>query len=60
MDTDKAIAIEAKHPGTAWDYLFFKKQPPYPVKTPTGNKTELKTQYTGQFWGLDWFVNISN
>jgi alcohol dehydrogenase class IV len=27
MDTAKAIAVEATHPGTAWDYLFFKTQP---------------------------------
>ncbi len=27
MDTAKAIAVETTHPGTAWDYLFFKKQP---------------------------------
>ncbi len=27
MDTAKAIAVEATHPGTAWDYLFFKKEP---------------------------------
>lgn len=27
MDTAKAIAVEASHPGTAWDYLYY-KQPP--------------------------------
>jgi len=27
MDTAKAIAVEATHPGTAWDYLFFKIPP---------------------------------
>jgi alcohol dehydrogenase class IV len=27
MDTAKAIAVEATHPGTAWDYLYFKNQP---------------------------------
>lgn len=27
MDTAKAIAVEATHPGTAWDYLFFKNPP---------------------------------
>jgi len=27
METAKAIAVEVTHPGTAWDYLFFKKQP---------------------------------
>jgi alcohol dehydrogenase class IV len=27
MDTAKAIAVEATHPGTAWDYLFFKAPP---------------------------------
>jgi len=27
MDTAKAIAVEATHEGTCWDYLFFKKQP---------------------------------
>ncbi|MDH4271055.1 MAG: iron-containing alcohol dehydrogenase [Candidatus Aminicenantes bacterium] len=28
MDTAKAIAVEATHPGTAWDYLFFRKTQP--------------------------------
>ncbi|MFB3895287.1 MAG: iron-containing alcohol dehydrogenase [bacterium] len=27
MDTAKAIAVEATHPGTCWDYLFYKKAP---------------------------------
>lgn len=27
MDTAKAIAVEATHAGTAWDYLFYKKEP---------------------------------
>jgi alcohol dehydrogenase class IV len=27
MDTAKAIAVEATHPGIAWDYLFFKAPP---------------------------------
>jgi alcohol dehydrogenase class IV len=27
MDTAKAIAVEAVHPGTCWDYLFFKTPP---------------------------------
>jgi len=27
MDSAKAIAVEATHPGTAWDYLFFKTPP---------------------------------
>jgi len=27
MDTAKAIAVEATHEGTAWDYLFYKKKP---------------------------------
>lgn len=27
MDAAKAIAVEATHPGSAWDYLFFKQQP---------------------------------
>jgi len=27
MDTAKAIAVEATHEGTAWEYLFYKKQP---------------------------------
>ncbi|MCX7018588.1 MAG: iron-containing alcohol dehydrogenase [bacterium] len=27
MDTAKAIAVEATHAGTAWDYLFFKTPP---------------------------------
>lgn len=27
MDTAKAIAVETTHPGTAWDYLYFKEQP---------------------------------
>jgi alcohol dehydrogenase class IV len=28
MDTAKAIAVEATHPGTAWDYLFFREAQP--------------------------------
>jgi alcohol dehydrogenase class IV len=39
MDSAKAIAVEAMHDGTAWDYLFFKeKQPNYktlPIITAT-------------------------
>lgn len=27
MDTAKAISVEATHPGTSWDYLFYKNQP---------------------------------
>lgn len=27
MDTAKAIAVEVTHEGTAWDYLFFKREP---------------------------------
>jgi alcohol dehydrogenase class IV len=27
MDTAKAVAVEATHEGSAWDYLFFKKEP---------------------------------
>ena len=27
MDTAKAIAVEASHPGTAWDYLYYKTPP---------------------------------
>ncbi len=33
MDTAKAIAVEASHPGTAWDYLWFRKTQPT-EKTP--------------------------
>jgi alcohol dehydrogenase class IV len=33
MDTAKAIAVEATHPGTCWDYLFF-KTPPTPATLP--------------------------
>jgi alcohol dehydrogenase class IV len=33
MDTAKAIAVEATHPGTCWDYLFF-KTPPSPATLP--------------------------
>lgn len=28
MDAAKAIAVEATHPGTAWDYLFFRDKQP--------------------------------
>ncbi len=28
MDTAKAIAVEATHPGTSWDYLFFRDTQP--------------------------------
>ncbi len=27
IDTAKAIAVAATHPGTAWDYLYYKKEP---------------------------------
>ena len=27
LDTAKAIAVEASHPGTAWDYLYYKNPP---------------------------------
>jgi alcohol dehydrogenase class IV len=27
IDTAKAIAVEATHPGSCWDYLYFKQQP---------------------------------
>ncbi len=27
MDSAKAISVEATHPGSAWDYLFYKEQP---------------------------------
>lgn len=27
MDSAKAISVEATHPGSCWDYLFFKEQP---------------------------------
>ena len=27
MDSAKAISVEATHPGSAWDYLFYKDQP---------------------------------
>lgn len=27
MDSAKAISVEATHPGTSWDYLFYKEQP---------------------------------
>jgi alcohol dehydrogenase class IV len=27
IDAAKAIAVEATHPGSCWDYLYFKKQP---------------------------------
>ena len=39
MDTAKAIAVEATHPGTSWDYLFFRDSQPtektLPVVTAT-------------------------
>ena len=28
MDTAKAVAVEATHPGRAWDYLFFRENQP--------------------------------
>ena len=28
MDTAKAIAVEATHPGTSWDYLYFRENQP--------------------------------
>jgi alcohol dehydrogenase class IV len=32
MDTAKAISVEATHPGTSWDYLFYKTPQPDPAK----------------------------
>jgi len=34
MDTAKAIAVEATHPGTAWDYLWFSEKQPTGVTLP--------------------------
>jgi alcohol dehydrogenase class IV len=34
MDTAKAIAVEATHPGTSWDYLFFRPAQPTPSTLP--------------------------
>jgi len=34
MDTAKAIAVEASHPGTAWDYLYFRETQPTPNTLP--------------------------
>lgn len=32
MDAAKAISVEATHPGTSWDYLFYKSPQPDPAK----------------------------
>jgi len=40
MDSAKAIAVEATHPGTAWDYLFFRE------KQPTGKTLPVVTVTT--------------
>lgn len=32
MDSAKAISVEATHPGTSWDYLFYKSPQPDPSK----------------------------
>ena len=32
MDSAKAIWVEATHPGTSWDYLFYKTPQPDPLK----------------------------
>ena len=34
MDTAKAIAVEATHPGTAWDYLWFRDSQPTEATLP--------------------------
>jgi alcohol dehydrogenase class IV len=34
MDAAKAIAVEATHPGTAWDYLFFREKQPTAATLP--------------------------
>jgi len=34
MDTAKAVAVEATHPGTVWDYLFFRESQPTPKTLP--------------------------
>jgi alcohol dehydrogenase class IV len=43
IDTAKAVAVEATHPGTAWDYLYFKQAPtertPPVIAVPTTSGT---------------------
>jgi alcohol dehydrogenase class IV len=34
MDAAKAIAVESTHPGTAWDYLFFREKQPTEATLP--------------------------
>ena len=34
LDAAKAIAVEATHPGTAWDYLFFREKQPTAATLP--------------------------
>jgi len=34
MDSAKAIAVEASHPGTVWDYLYFQETQPAPKTLP--------------------------
>jgi len=34
MDTAKAISVEATHPGTAWDYLWFSDKQPSEIRLP--------------------------
>lgn len=54
IDTAKAIAVAATHDGTAWDYLYFKKQPTektlpiigVPTTSGTGTQTSRVSVFT--------------
>jgi alcohol dehydrogenase class IV len=54
IDTAKAIAVAATHPGTAWDYLYFKQKPTsktlpifaIPTTAGTGTQTSKVSVFT--------------
>jgi alcohol dehydrogenase class IV len=54
IDTAKAIAVAATHPGTAWDYLYFKQKPTsatlpivaIPTTSGTGTQTSKVSVFT--------------
>lgn len=54
IDTAKAIAVAATHPGTAWDYLYFKEKPTsatlpiiaIPTTSGTGTQTSKVSVFT--------------
>lgn len=57
IDTAKAIAVAATHPGTAWDYLYFKEKPTSAtlpiIAIPTTSGTGTQTSKVSVFTNTD-------